>query len=123
MGKNATLDQRRYRAADRLHSAAIHLLRRVRRQDERLGIGPAQPSALSVLVFGGPCSLTELARAEQVRPPTMSRVVVALERQRLTRRSTAAGDARRIVLTATPKGARLMHRGRMQRVRVLEALF
>ena len=40
--------------ADRLHSAAIHLLRRVRQQDTATGEGPARLSALSVLVFGGP---------------------------------------------------------------------
>jgi hypothetical protein len=59
--------------ADRLHSAAIHLLRAVRRTDAELGIGPAKLSALPVLVFGGPCSIGALARAETVRLPTMSR--------------------------------------------------
>jgi DNA-binding transcriptional ArsR family regulator len=66
--------------ADRLHSAAIHLLRGLRKRDRESGIGPAQLSALSVLAFGGPRSLAELADAEQVRPPTMSRIVAALER-------------------------------------------
>lgn len=55
-------------AADRLHSAAIHLLRRVRKQDEAAGVGPAQLSALSVLVFAGAKTLGELATAEQVKP-------------------------------------------------------
>src|SRR5260370_28081290 len=67
-----------YHVADLLHSAAIHLLRTVRARDQRMGIGPAQLSALSVLVFGGPRSLKELADAEQVRPPTMSRIVTRL---------------------------------------------
>ncbi len=61
--------------ADRLHSAAIHLLRRVRKQDAATGEGPARLSALSVLVFGGPMTLGQLAAAEQVKPPTMSRIV------------------------------------------------
>ena len=64
--------------ADRLHSAAIHLLRRVRKQDEASGVGPAQLSALSVLVFAGPKTFGELAAAEQVKPPTMSRIVAGL---------------------------------------------
>src|SRR5258707_3465560 len=64
-----------FETADRLHSAAIHLLRRLRVRDRESGVGPAQLSALSVLVFGGPRSLGELANAEQVRPPTMSRIV------------------------------------------------
>ncbi len=69
--------------ADRLHSAAIHLLRRVRKQDVATGEGPARLSALSVLVFGGPKTLGELAAAEQVKPPTMSRIVAGLARSRL----------------------------------------
>ena len=65
--------------ADALHSAAIHLLRGVRKEDERTGVGPARLSALSVLVFAGPMRLTELARTEQVKPPTMTKVVAGLE--------------------------------------------
>jgi hypothetical protein len=61
--------------ADRLHSAAIQLLRRVRKLDVATGEGPARLSALSVLVFGGAETLGELAAAEQVKPPTMSRIV------------------------------------------------
>src|SRR5437764_6332551 len=89
--------------ADRLHSAAIHLLRRLRVRDLASGIGPAQLSALSVLVFGGPRSLGELAEAEQVRPPTMSRIVESLERAGLVRRQPTE-DKRRIRLEATATG-------------------
>src|SRR5580700_11821505 len=83
--------------ADRLHSAAIHLLRRLRVRDRETGVGPAQLSALSVLVFGGPRSLGELAEAEQVRPPTMSRIVAGLEREGLVR-GHATDDGRRVRL-------------------------
>jgi len=85
-----------FETADRLHSAAIHLLRRLRVRDRESGVGPAQLSALSVLVFGGPKSLSELADAEQVRPPTMSRIVGGLERAGLVRRR-ATEDGRRVV--------------------------
>jgi DNA-binding MarR family transcriptional regulator len=105
--------------ADRLHSAAIHLLRRVRRQDVASGLGPAQLSALSVLVFGGPMGLGQLAAAEQVRPPTMSRIVAALARQKLVERTSDAGDARRIRLRATAKGQKLLERGRGLRIAYL----
>jgi DNA-binding MarR family transcriptional regulator len=104
--------------ADQLHSAAIHLLRRLRVRDRESGIGPAQLSALSVLVFGGPRSLGELADAEQVRPPTMSRIVAGLQRLRLVRRH-ATEDARRVRLEATPKGVSLMWEGRKRRVESL----
>src|SRR5437764_8496934 len=94
--------------ADRLHSAAIRLLRRLRLQDAAMGIGPAQASALSVLVFGRPMSLKELARAEQVRPPTMSRIVRGLERARLVERRIAADDRRRIALAPIKAGRALL---------------
>jgi DNA-binding MarR family transcriptional regulator len=104
--------------ADQLHSAAIHLLRRLRVRDRESGIGPAQLSALSVLVFGGARSLGELADAEQVRPPTMSRIVAGLQRSRLVRRH-ATEDGRRVRLEATAKGVSLMWEGRKRRVQSL----
>src|ERR1700737_2186410 len=107
-----------YRIGDLLHSAAIHLLRKVRAQDRRAGIGPAQLSALSVLVFGGPRSLKELAEAEQVRPPTMSRIVVGLQRTRLVRRKTT-DDKRRMLLEATARGVKILNEGRRRRVGML----
>ena len=104
--------------ADRLHSAAIHLLRRLRVRDRESGIGPAQLSALSVLVFGGPRSLGELADSEQVRPPTMSRIVAGLEREKLVRRQTTK-DRRRVRLEATAKGVKMLRKGRERRVQSL----
>jgi DNA-binding MarR family transcriptional regulator len=111
-------DAEAYRIGDLLHSAAIHLLRKVRAQDRSAGIGPAQLSALSVLVFGGPRSLKELAGAEQVRPPTMSRIVVGLERARLVRRK-ATDDKRRMLLEATARGVKILQAGRRKRVEML----
>ena len=104
--------------ADRLHSAAIHLLRRLRVRDRESGIGPAQLSALSVLVFGGPRSLRELADAEQVRPPTMSRIVSGLQRAGLVKRE-ATEDGRRVRLLATPKGSKMLWEGRKRRIESL----
>jgi DNA-binding MarR family transcriptional regulator len=104
--------------ADQLHSTAIHLLRRLRVRDRESGIGPAQLSALSVLVFGGQRSLGELADAEQVRPPTMSRIVAGLEGARLIRRH-GTEDGRRVRLEATPRGVTLMWEGRKRRVESL----
>src|SRR5690349_25156897 len=78
--------------ADRLHSAAIHLLRRLRREDDASGLPAPQLSALSVIVFGGPIALGDLAKAEQVRPPTITRVVAALEADGLVERVQADDD-------------------------------
>jgi DNA-binding MarR family transcriptional regulator len=108
-----------FETADRLHSAAIHLLRRLRVGDRETGVGPAQLSALSVLVLGGgPRSLGELAEAEQVRPPTMSRIVAGLVRAGLVRRGKTE-DGRRVRLEATAKGTRILQEGRRRRVESL----
>jgi DNA-binding MarR family transcriptional regulator len=105
--------------ADRLHSSAIHLLRRVRKQDTATGEGPARLSALSVLVFGGPKTLGELAAAEQVKPPTMSRIVAGLARSRLIEITADPQDARRMRIRATSKGTRLLQKGRQLRIAYL----
>jgi len=108
-------------AADRLHSAAIHLLRRARRTDPLTGVSAAQLSALSVLM-GGPKTLGELAAAEQVRPPTMSRLVSAMEHAGVARKVTDRHDARVIRIHATPKGLRALSRGRDMRIAAIERL-
>jgi DNA-binding MarR family transcriptional regulator len=105
--------------ADRLHSAAIHLLRHARQQDTLARQGPARLSALSVLVFGGPMALGQLAVAEQVKAPTMSRIVAGLKRSGLAKIETDSKDARRIRVTATAKGKRLLQQARTRRVRLL----
>jgi DNA-binding MarR family transcriptional regulator len=105
--------------ADQLHSTAIRLLRLVRVQDAATGIAPARLSALSVIVFGGPISLQDLARAEQVRPPTMSRIVDALEKQGLARRTTDPDDRRAVKIAATKKGTAMLQKGRDRRVKFL----
>ncbi|MGH2977834.1 MAG: MarR family winged helix-turn-helix transcriptional regulator [Gaiellaceae bacterium] len=110
-------------AADRIHSAAIHLLRHVRKVDAgAMGISPARASALSVLVFGGARSLTELAEAEQVTAATMSKLVAALERDGFVRRYPDVNDARAIRIEASAKARRTLERGRARRLDVLERL-
>jgi DNA-binding MarR family transcriptional regulator len=98
-----------------LHSNAIHLLRHVRTEDSAMGIGPAQASALSVVVFVGRLKLNELAEAEQVRPPTMSRVVEALVKEGLVRREVNRDDRRSVMISPTDKGTKIMHEGRSRR--------
>jgi DNA-binding MarR family transcriptional regulator len=105
--------------AERLHSTAIRLLRLVRVQDTATGIAPARLSALSVIVFGGPVSLRDLARAEQVRPPTMSRIVSALEAEGLARRRVNQQDRRAVLIETTEKGVAMLKQGRKRRVKFL----
>ena len=105
--------------ADRLHSAAIHLLRRLRVEDEALGISAPRLSALSVLVFAGPRRVGELAEAEQVEPPTMTRLVDGMERDGYVVRVADPDDRRAVIVRATAKGVRALKKGRAQRVEAL----
>src|SRR5262245_56761552 len=109
--------------ADGLHSAAIHLLRRLRREDDASGLPAPQLSALSVLVFGGPITLGALAAAEQVRPPTITKLVATLEASGLVEREPGDGGRRIVRVKATTRGAKLLQEGRQRRVASLaEAL-
>jgi DNA-binding MarR family transcriptional regulator len=105
-----------------LNSLSIHLVRWARVADEALGVPPARLSALSVLVFGGDRTMSELADAEQVSLATMSRVVDGLEESGLARRRPNPADARSWVVHATTKGRRLMEQGRAARVERMEAV-
>ena len=122
MGAQAATDPAVRETALRLHALAIHLLRRVQREDRGLGVSPARLSALSVLVFGGPLSIGRLAKAEQVSAPTMTRLVDSLEREGLARRVVAPTDRRSIRVEATNAGRRLLLRGRDARVERLASL-
>ena len=105
--------------ADHMHSAAIHLLRQLRKEDDASGLSAPRLSALSVVVFGGPLTLGELARAEQVKPPTMTRIVTGLEREGLVKRKGDPHDRRLTHIEATSKGQKVLAAGRARRVKKL----
>lgn len=108
--------------ADRLHSLAIHLLRRIRRGDEDVGLSAPRLSALSVVVYRGPISLTELARAESVTAPTMTRLVNALAQAGLVEKRQDRGDNRVVLLRATSAGKRTLEAARAKRLAALQAI-
>lgn len=110
------------RVADRLHAAAIQLLRGLRTTDRASGLSGPRASALSVVVFGGPMTLGELAAAEQVRPPTMSRLVSAMEGQGLLLREGDSSDARVVRVRATAKGIRILQAARARRLSSLQVV-
>lgn len=105
--------------AGRLHSASIRLLRLLRREDEASGISAPRLSALSVIVFAGPITMAELAAAEQVRGPTMTRIVDALVAEGLAERVPDPADRRIVRVRATDRGKDLLDSGRRRRVRAL----
>jgi DNA-binding MarR family transcriptional regulator len=105
--------------ANRLNSAAIHLLRRISRDDGADGVTGARLSALSVLVFGGPATVSQLAGREGVAVPTITRIVDALVRDGLAERGTVEGDRRQSRIAPTARGRDLLERGRARRIRNL----
>lgn len=115
-------NNRRRQVAGRLHSAAIYVLRHARQADRKSPLGPAQLSALSVLVYGGSRSLGELADAEQVTPPTMTRVVAALRSGGYVHARSSPSDARSTIVEASRKGVAALQRARDARLDLIEEL-
>ena len=107
--------------ADRLHSAAIQLLRRVRVRDGEPGLSASRLSALSVIVLAGPITISELASTQGVRSPTMTRVVDTLERDGFAMREPHPEDGRSVHVRATGMGRLALSRGREQRMGTLSA--
>lgn len=108
-----------FTVADRLHASAIRLLRSLREVDVATGLSGPRASALSVVVFRGPLPIGSLAAAEQVRPPTMTRLVAGMERLGLVERTRDPEDGRVQVIRATAKGRAVLQAGRRRRVEML----
>ncbi len=113
------MDERETAAA--INSGAIHVLRSLRRVDGQAGLPAARLSALSVLVSVGPCSMGQLAAAEQVAAPTMTRIVDGLEQSGLVRRRVRPGPGRPVQVSATARGERVMHRAADRRLDLITA--
>ena len=107
--------------ASELNSAAIHLLRGLRAIDRAAGLTPARLSALSVLVFGGPCPLGRLARTEDVAGPTMTRIVDGLCELGLAERRPHPDGGRLVLVAATAEGERVMRAAQQARIDTIVA--
>ncbi|HZM75554.1 MAG TPA: MarR family transcriptional regulator [Candidatus Limnocylindrales bacterium] len=108
--------------ADRLHSAAIHLLRRAATVDSGMRLDGPRASLLSVLVFAGPQTMSRLAEMERVTPAAITKLVTALEGEGLAVRVRDSPDRRVVRVEATSLGTRLLREGRAARVRFIEGL-
>ncbi len=106
----------------RINSSVTHLIRRIRRIDEAQGVGRARLSALAVLHFSGPCSMTELAEAELVTPTTMHHVIKGLMQDKLIRKVPDKQDKRRQFINLTAKGRRVIVKAHRARIDFLNAL-
>jgi DNA-binding MarR family transcriptional regulator len=107
--------------AARLAGLSTVLQRHLSRADAGEGLTRARLSALALLVLGGPRTLGELAAAEHVRPPTMTRLVQAMEADRLVIREPNPHDGRSIVIRATARGEAQLDQGRARQIAPLTA--
>ena len=107
--------------AQAINSGAIHLLRGLRAVDREAGLTPARLSALSVLVFGGPCTLGRLATIEDVAGPTMTRIVDGLCELGFAERRPHPDSGRSVQIVATRTGKALMRKAARRRVDTIVA--
>ncbi len=105
---------------ERFHHAAIRMLRSMRAVDEAGGFSGPRASALSVLVFVGPQSLGDLAAIEGVKPPTMSRLVKAMQAEGLVEATPQSHDQRQIRIAASERGKRALMKARERRLAALQ---
>src|ERR1700724_3615024 len=99
---------------NRLRLVIARLHRRMRQQ-ANAGITPSQLAVLGTLNRIGPLTLGDLAAAEGVQPPSITRIANALEERRLVERTVVSDDRRSFQLRLTPKARRLLQTIRDQR--------
>ena len=98
----------------RTRLAVLRLARRMRQQSHA-GITPSQQSALAAIEHGGPLTLGALAAIENVQPPSITRIVAALEEQGYVERTGAPQDRRVTTVAIATKGRRELKAIRSER--------
>ncbi|MDX6441424.1 MAG: hypothetical protein QOE43_1153 [Gaiellaceae bacterium] len=101
--------------ADRLRPVLLQVGRELRREAREVGISPEQVSLLVAIKYAPGIGVRELAARERVSPPAMSNHVDRLERDGLVSRTPSASDRRRVGLTLTDEGQRMLRRVRSRR--------
>ena len=97
-----------------LRMVVMRLARRLRQQAEG-EVTPSQLSALSTVERLGPLTLGELAAAEQVQPPSMTKIVNGLEQHGFVVREPDAKDRRIARVRISDDGRRFVARSRTRR--------
>ncbi|MGH9091806.1 MAG: MarR family winged helix-turn-helix transcriptional regulator [Acidimicrobiales bacterium] len=108
--------------AARVRVAVTRLNRRLRQQ-ALAGLSPAKATALGSIHRLGSPTLGELALAEQVQPPTMTRLVAAMEEAGLVARMADAEDGRVFRVRLTGEGRRTLERIRTMKTAYLTRRF
>jgi DNA-binding MarR family transcriptional regulator len=101
--------------ADALRPALLQVGRELRREARGAGVSPEQVSLLVDIKYAPGIGLRELAARQRVSPPAMTKHVDRLERDGLVERTPSEADRRRVGLTLTAEGQRLLRRVRSRR--------
>lgn len=101
--------------ADELRPSLLRIGRELRREARALGVSPEQVSLLAAIKYSPGVGVRELAARERISPPAMSNHVDRLERDGLVARTPSSDDRRRVGLTLTDEGQRLLRRVRSRR--------
>jgi DNA-binding MarR family transcriptional regulator len=101
--------------ASDLRPVLLRLARELRKETEQLGVTARQATLLWLVKRSPGLSLAELAAEEGISPPALSGHVDRLERAGLLERVRSTEDRRRVGLTLTEEGAKLLRRIRARR--------
>ena len=101
--------------ASALRLAVMRLARRLRAERSDSSLTISQIAALSTLERTGPLTPGELAAAERVQPPSMTRIAASLEAAGLVTRTDHPSDGRQVLLAASPEGAAIVREDRRRR--------
>jgi DNA-binding MarR family transcriptional regulator len=101
--------------ADRLRPVLLRVGRELRREAREVGVSPEQVSLLVGIKYTPGIGIRELAARERVSPPALSNHIDRLERDGLVSRTPDTSDRRRVGLTLTDEGQRVLRRVRSRR--------
>jgi DNA-binding MarR family transcriptional regulator len=107
--------------ANRLRPVLLQLARRLRREIHSLGVTGGQVSLLVQIKQHPGIGMRELAALERISVPGMSKVVARLEEAGLVHRAAVEGDQRRVGLTLTAAGHKVLRSVRSKRTAWLAA--
>jgi DNA-binding MarR family transcriptional regulator len=94
--------------ANRLRPVLLHLNRQLRREIHSLGVTGGQVSLLVQIKYHPGIGIRELAALERISVPGMSKFISRLEQAGLVQRAPVEGDQRRVGLTLTPAGQKVL---------------
>ena len=101
--------------ASSLRLAVMRLARRMRSERADTSLTLSQLATLATLERHGPLTPRELAAAERVQPPSMTRLLASLEGEGLVTRTGHPTDGRQVLVAASPEGIALIREDRRRR--------